>query len=211
MLTGCTINIGDGGVNITGTGDMVSREIDVADFNAISVSGAFNVIYRQSQDTALTVVMQSNLFDHLETDVRGGVLQIGTRRSFTTIIENRPRLYIYAPYLAGVNFFGAVSASGWDTVEGPDFTIDASGAVSMNINLDVHSLDVNVSGAGNLTLSGAAVVIHVNGSGAFNLYAGGLAISGGRVDLSGVGSVYLSSLENIDVNVSGLGRVREVQ
>ena len=207
LFAGCTINIG--GRNIRGTGDMVSRDIEVASFSDINVSGNFRVIYRHADTPALTVVMQENLFDHLTTSVRGGTLQIGSRRGFDTVTANRPRVYVYAPYLTGADFSGAVSASGWDTVQGQRFRVDVSGAASMDISLDVRRLDVDASGAVSLEFSGTADAIYIDGSGAVTISAGELAIEGGRVSLSGVGNVYLSTLENVTVNISGLGRVRE--
>ena len=207
LFSGCSINIF--GNNIRGTGDMVSRDIEVADFNAIYISGNFSVVYRQSAEVALTVVMQENLFNHLNTNVRSNTLRIDSRRGFDTTSANRPRIYVYAPYLAAAEFSGAVGASGWDVIQGQAFSIDASGAVSVNISLDVQRLDVDVSGAGSFEFNGTANTINIDGSGAISVSAGGLAIEGGRVNLSGVGNVYLSTLENVTVNVSGLGRVRE--
>ena len=207
LFSSCTINIGGG--SIRGTGDMVSRDIDVADFNAIDISGNFTVVYRQSETAALTVVMQSNLFNHLNTNVRGGTLQIGSRRGFDTVSANRPRIYVYAPYLTAADFSGAVSASGWDVLQGQNFSLSASGAVNVDLDFDVQRLDVDISGAGNLEFNGTATTININGSGAVSVSAGGLAIEGGDVRLSGVGNIYLSTLENVSVNVSGLGRVRE--
>ena len=207
LFTGCAGITG----NVRGTGDMVTRDIEVANFNSISVSGNFRVVYRQSDEVSLTVMMQGNLFDHLNTTVRGGTLQVGSRRGFDTTGANRPTLYIYAPYLTAADFSGAVSASGWDTIQGQGFTIDVSGAASMDISLDVRRLDVTVSGAVDLEFDGVADTINIDGSGAFNLAAGDLEIEGGRVNVSGVGNVYLSTLENINVNISGLGRVQEAR
>ena len=226
LLSGC-MNIGG---NVRGTGEMVTRNIEVADFTSIEVGGNFRIIYRQGAEAALTVVMQENLFTHLDTSVRNGNLRVRSRRGFDTTSANRPRLYVYTPNLASVNFSGAVSASDWDMVQGQNFTIDVSGAASLDLRVDVTQLDINASGAVNLDLemdvdrlnmdvsgaariglSGAANNININGSGAFNLRAGGLHIEGGRVDISGAANVYLSTLDNVSVNVSGLARVREAE
>ena len=232
MLTGC-INIGGRRVTvigeniITGTGPMVTRNIDVADFSAVDITGNFLVVYQVASETALTVVMQENLFQRLETNVRGGTLEISTW-AITITGNNRPRLYIYSPYLTAASFSGAVNAEEWDTVYGHSFTVNASGAVDIDIAVEVYSLEIEASGAVNLTLgmyvevldlnlsgaadarlSGFAREIDINGAGAVNLRAGSLITEGGRVDVSGASNVYLSTLENIDVNTSGLARVRQ--
>jgi len=229
LFTGCVVNVG-GGRTLRGTGSLVTRDIDVADFNAIDVGGNFRVVYRQASTPALTVVMQENLFNHLETSVRNGNLQITTGRNFETTSANRPTLYVYAPYLTGVDFSGAVTASNWDMIQGQSFAISTSGAATLDISLEVQQVDIGVSGAASLTLdldverldmeiagaanvrlSGSANTIDVDGSGAFNLRAGDLQIEGGRVNVSGAANVYLSTLENISVITSGLARVRQAQ
>ena len=225
LFSGC-MGIG----SIRGTGEMVTRDIEVAGFTSIEVGGNFRVVYRQAPEAALTVVMQENLFSHLDTTVRNGNLRIRSRRSFDTISANRPRLYVYAPNLEAVDFSGAVSASGWDTVQGRSFTIDVSGAVSIDFGVDVESLDINASGAVSLDLdldverlgmdvSGAATVrlagiannINIDGSGALTISAGNLQIESGRVNLSGASNATLSTLENVSVSTSGLARVREAE
>jgi len=230
-LTGC-IRIGPrsisiGSDTITGTGPMVTRNIDVTDFTSIDVTGNFIVVYNIAPETALTVVMQENLFSNLETNIRGDDLQVSNRNIIVSGTGNRPRLYVYAPYLTAVSFSGALDVQDWDIIQGQSFTIDASGAVNIDITVDVHSLDVDASGAVNLTLemnadtldmdiSGAADVnvsgfarnIDINGSGAFNLRAGDLIIEGGSVDVAGASNVYLSTLDNVTINTSGLSRVR---
>ena len=230
LLTGCiSVNIGGNNRTVRGTGQMVTRSIDVSDFNAIDISGNFRVVYRQAPETALTVYMQENLFTHLDTATRGGVLTVDTRRNFDTISANRPTLYVYAPYLAEATFGGAVSAAGWDMISGDSFSVMAAGAVNMDVAIEVRQLDINVSGAGNLTLdmtvaelnldiagattanlSGAANVINIDGAGAFNISAGDLEIESGRVNASGAANVNLSTLENVTVSVTGLARVRAV-
>jgi len=206
FLAGCNINIG--GNSVRGTGNMVTRDIDVSSFTAIDISGNYIVTFRQAPQTALTVVMQENLFDHLEVDTTGNTLQVGSRRGFDTTTNNRPRLYVYAPNLAAAEFSGAVNATGWDLVEGQSFSVEISGAANLDVDLAVEELNINISGAGNLTLRGTAGTIDVDGSGAFNISAGDLEIGGGRVDISGAANVTLSTLENVSVSSSGIARVR---
>jgi len=206
FLGACNINIG--GNSVRGTGEVVTRYFDVGEFSAIDISGNYIVVYRQSPQHALTVVMQENLFDHIQVDTRGNTLQIGSRRSFNTTTENRPQLFIYTPYLTAAEFSGAVNATDWDTVEGQSFSIEMSGAANLDIGLNVESLNIDASGAGNITLWGTANTINIDGSGAFNLSAGDLEIDGGSVSLAGAGTVTLSTLENVNVSTSGVARVR---
>ncbi|MCL2362899.1 MAG: DUF2807 domain-containing protein [Defluviitaleaceae bacterium] len=205
LFSGC---ITIGGNPVRGTGQVVSRSMEVGDFNSIDVSGNFVVVYRQSEDRALTIAMQENLFDHLDVDTRGGTLIVGSRRGFDTTTANRPRMYVYAPYLSAAEFSGAVNASDWDNITVTRFSLDISGAVNINVGLDVEYLEIDASGAANITMWGSATNIDIDGSGALSITAGDLEIEGGRVDISGAANVTLSTLENVDVRTSGVARVR---
>ncbi|MCL2571517.1 MAG: DUF2807 domain-containing protein [Defluviitaleaceae bacterium] len=208
LLGGCSVNIG--GNAVRGSGSMVTRSMDVGnDFSAISISGNFQIIYRQSPERGMTVVMQENLFQYLTRIETSDTLFVGSSRGFNTTSENRPRLYIYAPYLTAADLSGAVSANGWDVVEGQRFALNISGAAGVNITLDVERIDVDVSGAASITLDGTADILNILGSGALTVSAGDLTIESGRVDLSGAGTVTLSSLANVTINTSGAARVRE--
>jgi len=194
--------------SISGTGEMVSRNFDVASFNAIDIGGNFEIIYRQSTQVAVMVVMQENLFNYLDVDANGSTLKVEPNRSISTTTGNRPRLYVNAPNLVSASFSGAVDATDWDAINTQVFTINASGAADIDITLDVEHFGLDVSGAVDVVLSGTANTIDIDGSGAINISAEALFIEGGRIDVSGAASVTLSSLENVEINTSGVARVR---
>ena len=226
FLGGC-VNSGISINSVQGTGAMVTRSIDVDDFNGIEVGGSFNIVYRQAEETALTVVLHENLFEYLDVNTRGSNLHVGFSRGISITDGNHPRLYVYAPYLRTAGFSGAVDAVDWDVIEGDSFRVNASGAVNIDIEviaarveidvsgavnialeLTTEELDLSASGAADVVLSGSADVIDVQGSGAFNLEGGDLLIGGGSIDVSGASDVVLSSLANVDISVSGAARVR---
>ena len=206
-LSGCNVFVG--GDSVRGTGDIVARYIDVGDFSAIRVGGSFVVVYRQSPEVALTVIMYENLFDYLEVETRSNTLQVGASRNFDIVNAYRPRLYIYAPYLTAADLSGAVDVTDWDTIEGQRFFLDASGAANVSIGLDVEHLDIDASGAADIDLWGRADIIDIDGSGAVRISANDLVIESGSVNASGASLVIIPTLENVRVNTSGAASVEE--
>ena len=206
LLAGCNINLG--GDSVRGVGEVVSRHRDVEQFNALSIEGNYVVVYRHAEESAITIVMQENLFEYFQVSVRGGTLYVDSSRNFNTTNANRPRIYVYTPYLEAANFRGAVSTTGWDVINTEQFSINTEGAVGITMQLEVEYLNVAVAGAGSLTLSGSSDIINITGEGAFNISAGDLRINGGRVNVYGVANVTLSTLENVEVSRTGLARVR---
>jgi len=201
LLSGCI-----GGVR--GSGSMVSRDFEVEDFSALNIGGSYRVTWRQSDSVSVTVEMQENLFEYLQVSVRGDTLYIDSTRNFNTSSSNRPRVYVYTPYLEMVDFSGAVSADNWDTIEGERFFINASGAANIDITLDVEMLDLDLSGAGDLTLAGTAHIVDIIASGAADISADDLQTSETSISLSGAGSVDIAVSDHLSVDLSGAGRVR---
>jgi len=203
LLTGCTIT-GTGGTNaVQGQGDMVTREIDVASFSGVNISGNFQVVYRQSPQWALTAVMQENLFDYLQADASPGILNVSTTRNMQTTNANRPRLYVYAPYLTSAILSGAVDALGWDKIEGENFEISISGAADMNLVLDVERLTVDASGAVNLDLELTAQRAYFNLSGAADV---NLELTAGYLDVIASGACEVNingAADTFDIRGSG--------
>jgi len=231
LLTGCARIGGNSSLNaVQGTGEMVSRPFDVGDFNSINVGGSFVIVYRHSNEMAVTVAMQENLFEYLDVNTNGGQLVVGFSRGISVTSGNNPRLYVYAPYLVAADFSGAIDATGWDKIEVESFevnasgaanidmtvaatnmTIEVSGAADIDLELNVAELEINASGAGNLTLVGAADTINIRGSGSIGLFGGNLQVGSGYVNVSGAAEIVLSSLDNVDINVSGAARVRAAE
>ena len=106
VLMGCT-------QSIRGTGEMVTRDFEIEDFNGLDIRGGYHVIWRESDHVGVTVEMQENLFEFLQVSVEEGTLYVASTRSFRTSGRNSPRLYVYAPYVERVNFYGAVNVADW--------------------------------------------------------------------------------------------------
>jgi len=187
MLTGCVIG-GAGGLNtVRGRGELVSHEIAASGFTGINIGGAYELTFRQSPEFSVTLDIQENLFEYIETSVRNNVFHI-TGRSGIGINtgSNTPRLIVYAPDLQYLNIRGAVSA---------------------DINVETEDLEINVSGAGSLNFSGNVDSLHINSSGVASISAFDLVAANANIRLSGVGSIEVYATDTLDVTLSGVGSV----
>ena len=204
-LTGCfSVNFG-GLANVQGTGEIVSQDIDVANFTGINVGSAFNIIYRQAETPHITVSMQENLLSYLRAETVNGILEVSFNRTVSTTAGNTPRLYVYGPYLSSVTLSGAASAQDWDTINADSFNLVASGAVSGSIDLNVEDFTLTGSGAVAISLSGNATTANLILSGACNINAADLQTIDAVVSLSGAGSADIAVSGTLDARVSGVG------
>jgi hypothetical protein len=184
VLSGCIVS---GGRTVTGRGSMTTYEIDVTGFTGVDIGGAYSLTFRQSPTFSVTLEIQENLFRHVNTSVRGGMLFIDSNRTFNTTAGNTPRLVITAPDLNELN---------------------VSGAVNANIHTDANRLAIDVSGAANLNLSGSAHRLDITATGAANVNAFDMHAVNASINLAGAGNADMYASETLDVTVSGVGRVR---
>jgi len=166
---------------------MVSYDITATGFTGLNISGAYDLTFRQAPDFSVTLEIQSNLFNYIETDVRGGVFYLSSTRGFTIISGNTPQLVVYAPDLNKLNFAGAVNA---------------------DMYLHVNRLDINVAGAGNVTLTGSAETFNIEIAGASDISAFDFIAANATISVAGAGNADIYATETLDVSIAGVGRVR---
>jgi len=201
VLTGCL-------QSVRGTGEMISRDFEIENFSALDIRGGYTVIWRESAHVAVTVEMQENLFEFLQVSVTGETLRVSSTRNFNTNRGNSPRIYIYAPYLEMVSFYGAVSATDWDIVQGERFQIQGAGAMNVSLELEVDTIEIDLSGAGNLNLSGIADSANIITTGASSISATQLQIRDASVEFSGAGDVAVDVTDYLRISLFGAGIVR---
>ncbi len=187
VTTSCVIRLD--GATIEGSGNVITETRDVSGFNEIDLSGNARVDIEVTGTESLTIEAEDNIMPELETVVRGGRLELGTK---SNLEPTRVIVYtITAASLDGLTLSGsgAVDATGVDTT---DFTTDISGSGSVSVDGAV---------SGRLSLS-------ISGSGVFDGEA--LIAVDGRVDVSGSGRAVVNVTDNLFIDLSGSGAIEYI-
>ncbi|MCL2854839.1 MAG: DUF2807 domain-containing protein [Defluviitaleaceae bacterium] len=184
VFAGCNINATN---SIRGTGSMTTQNINATDFAGIDIGGSYVLNFRQADHFAVTLEIQENLFRYVDATVRNGVLRISSDRNFNTTSANRPRLYVYAPYLDNLR---------------------VSGAVDADMTLDVERLEIDIAGAANVNLTGSADRLNIISSGASDLNAFDFIARDVFVNISGAGNADVYATDALEARISGAGIIR---
>ena len=190
---------------VRGRGSMETHTIRASNFTGLHISGGYELVFRQTANASVSMYIQSNLFEYVETEVRGGVLYISSTRNFNTGSRNTPRLYVNAPDLNLLSVQGAVEAD--IVLEVAELEIDVSGAASVNLQGSAEILNISSAGAANVTafdLTATHVTVNIAGAGNADVYATGTL----DVSIAGVGSVRYDGGAEVTRNIAGLGTVR---
>jgi hypothetical protein len=194
---------------VRGSGDVTEEERSVSGFTGVDLSGVGHVTISLGDEERLIVEAEENLLPYIETEVRGGMLVIGTRDG----VNLRPTRSI--EFDLTVTELDAIEVSGSGEIDGPvleadRFTVDISGSGEVDLEgLEADTLVVEISGSGGLAIDGGTVReqrITISGSGDYR--ARELESDLADVKVSGSGSMTIRVAERLEADISGSGTVR---
>ncbi|MDH4138193.1 MAG: DUF2807 domain-containing protein, partial [Anaerolineae bacterium] len=164
---------------IGGSGNVVTEDRPVSNFNRVSLTGVGGVIITQGEEESLTVRADDNIMRYIKTEVENGTLILG----FTNEVKNK-----HIRPSKTIKFNLSVR----------DVTgLDISGAGDVNVaSLDTDRLEIVVGGAGDVSISSLTaeeLVVHLNGAGNVEL-AGQVAEQ--NIEINGFGAYQAAKLES---------------
>ena len=200
LLAGCSV--------VVGSGNIVSEQREVGNFNAVEIAGSGQLIITQGEQESLRVEVDDNILPLVETNVRGRTLHLGLRWGINVLPLARS-----VKYTLTVRSLNRIDVSGSSSVVVDRLVTDAletnvtgSGEVQID-DLNAGEVEVNISGSGDVELTGAVERQNVTISGSGEYRAGDLVSLTADVQISGSGDAVVWSTETLDVTVSGSGNV----
>jgi hypothetical protein len=192
----------------TGSGNVISLEQDVSDFDRLEVSGAFEVTITQGDVTSVVIRIDDNLQPYLRVEQVGQKVSIGLDTEIGFNFGN-PTLEadITMPSLSSLHLSGATQATLVDFVVDGNVTLDASGASKIEGMLQAAAVDLTLSGASSSTLSGGADALRVDASGASSADLSGFPAADVVVVVSGASSATVNASSTLEADASGASHV----
>lgn len=191
---------------VRGSGDIVSLDQDLSDFNKIDASHSFDISVSQGDGYAVVVRVDDNLEDELDVKVQGGTLHLDLARD---IIVNNATLEadITMPSLDGLDLSGASSAdiTGFDSSD--PFSARLSGSSSLSGDLVTGDLNLDLSGSSEVALDGAGGDLEIDASGASDVKLPNYPVEDADLNLSGSSDVLINLSGTLDVDASGSSNV----
>jgi hypothetical protein len=193
-----------------GSGNVVTEDRTVSNFNRVSLTGVGEVIITQGEEESLTVRADDNIMPYIKTEVKNGTLILG----FTDEVKNkhmrpskRINFNLSLKDVTGLDISGAgdVNVASLDT-DRLEIVVGGAGDVSIS-SLTTEELVVHLNGAGTIKLVGqvAEQNVKINGFGAYQ--AAKLESQTAIVAVNGAGSATLWATDTLDVRIPGAGNV----
>ena len=186
LLTSCDWHSNQ---TIVGTGDLVSMEAELPEFEGVSVTGTCNVDIVTGETQAVEFHAQQEVLNVMRYEVIDRILHIGFKPDYTVNTSKEISASIVIPKVS----FASITGAGDFSLEGAkqevlDIHITGTGNVSA-FDMEVNDCTIRISGAGNCDVN---------------------VIESLDVLISGVGMVFYLGQPALTSNISGVGNISPV-
>ncbi len=191
--------------------DNAVQDRHLSGFNAISVTGSFDVYISQTGTESVRVEAPGDVIDKVLTDVTNGTLNVHDRGNFNwTWSWNSRKMAVYVTVkdINSIIITGSGDVYFKDGLSTNSLKIHISGSGDVNGKLNVKTLDTSISGSGDVKLSGRADNSNASVSGSGDFSARGLITINTAIRVGGSGDASVNASNRVDAVVSGSGDIR---
>lgn len=184
---------------------------DVKNFNGVAAGGPIQVIVTIGASEGLKFEGDAEAIATLVAEVKGNILIIRPKTSWTSWSHKYEDKKIIARVSAknitslAMSGNGSIKVAG--TVQATELTTTLSGSGTIDAYVDTDKLTAVISGSGSVNLTGKTEDANVTLSGSGSFSGKTLSMNNLNTRISGSGSVNVKVEDNIKALVSGSGRV----
>jgi len=204
-----------------GNGNVVKETREVGSFDAINVGCAINLFLTQGDAVMVAVETDENLQKKIKTKVNNGELTLSCDN-----VRNATKMNVYVTVssLSKIDANGAAVVKGMNPIKSERFSLVASGASKVNLEVEAdnlfneasgasketlkvtaNSVTSNVSGASDVIMTGSAGTHKTEVTGAGKLKALEFVTDQTTADVSGAGNAAVMARKQLKADLSGAG------
>lgn len=183
---------------------------DVRDFDEVAMRVAGKVLITQGNKNEVILEGDADLLEEIETEVRGGRLNIKNKRERWWSNNNRRSrltVYITVKKLRGAYVSGSGDIISQNTLKTDDFTASIAGSGDIEIDVEAEYVESKISGSGNVELQGKSDRAKLSISGSGKYLAEKLIVGDYQISMSGSGRGSINVEGDLDVRISGSGKI----
>ena len=191
-----------------------SFETPLGEFNKMNYKGFGNVTLKHGTEPMLKVSSKFEIEEAVKFEILNNVLRIKIKDSLGLGLKalmrlESPDLKLEITYtnLEEVIFNGMGNLQNMEVIEAFDFRVVNNGIGSVELNLDVKTLESKLDGAGSITLKGSSEehICTLNGAGKIDAKA--LEAQTARAVSKGIGSLTIHASKKLVASLTGIGNI----
>jgi len=192
---------------ITGSGNIITRRVNIADFSRIETSRAVHLVVEKRSGREAIIEADDNIMPYVIVEVDGGCLNVGIDDDIKSL--NNVTIKVTVPSDGNISAISASSASRVTVeteIKSPKLMLDASSAANINITKsDVGTCSIDASSAANVEGAIKADNCVIDMSSASDVNVALLAV---KCDVTSAASATLSGeAGDIEITVSSAAKV----
>ena len=198
------------GKKVNGNGKVVTIERSTGDYDAVAISGWFDVDLVDGNEGDVSLKGEENLLEHIITEVKDGKLVIKVEKGINLKPSTwKEGIHITVPVesINAVSLSGSGDIVGKKTIKTTSFNTSMSGSGDITLDLDASSISASMSGSGDINLSGSTTDLNVTISGSGDIKAYELEADNVDANVSGSADIKVTANERLKARVSGSGDI----
>jgi hypothetical protein len=153
-------------VDITGSGNIVSREIDIADFDRVEASLYFNLTIHQGETFGVTLFSDDNFIDFIQVEKLGKTLLFDLDPAYAyNFRQVTLRAEVTMPELAGLDLSVNSHVTLDEFQTAGEFKAEMTGNSSLSGELEADVASFNVNGNATVKLAGSGKQLRLDACG----------------------------------------------
>ena len=198
------------GKKIKGNGEKVTIERSTSDYDAIAVSGWFDVDLVDGKEGQLTLEGESNLLEYIITEVKNGKLVIKTENN----VNLKPsdwnsgiRITVPVEGVSSISLSGSGDIVSKTTIKTEKLETSMSGSGDITLDIETNSVSASMSGSGDITFNGTTTDFAATISGSGDIKAFDLEADNVEATVSGSADIKVTANKRLQARVSGSGDI----
>lgn len=199
------------GKRIKGNGNTVTIDRSVGEYDAVALAGWFDVDLVAGKEGEITLEGESNLLEHIKTEVKDGKLVIKTEKGVNlkpSSWDDGIRITVPIESISSLSLSGSGDIVGKKTIKTDNFKTAMSGSGDITISVQANSVEASMSGSGDITLSGSTNDFEATISGSGDIKAYDLEADNVAATVSGSADIKVTANKMLKARVSGSGDIK---
>lgn len=194
---------------IEGKGDVVSRDITIASFELLEVSGVFDLQLLQGDKESVRIVTNENLHEYITVASEGNKLVIEMKKGLKKIkSKNGIKVYVSFKELKEIDLSTVGNVSSEDQLEFDELNLKNKSVGNLNLKLVAATLEFDNMSVGNVEINGKAEKAVFKNSSVGNLRAGNFVVQDMDIENNGIGNTIVNAVKNLKVKDNFLSKVK---
>lgn len=186
-------------------GEIQRKEVKIASFNKIKLTGSSTVYLSQGESQKVEIETTENIMELLEKDVDNQEWTIRFKKCIKT--KKGVKFYITSPSFEALSINGSGDILGQNELKSENLKLSVKGSGDLTLELDAEDLEVKIMGSGDIKLEGKCKSQDISIIGSGDYSAKNLKSQNANVSVNGSGDASLFVKKNLDAKVTGSGDI----